>query len=242
MKQFLTALTVFVVIAAGAAFSVRAQTQATAPADPVAAAASSAPPAAAAQPATTPPPAAAGAAAPAPAAPTGSTSYRYAWSDCEYSVELPEAPKVRSIWDTDTVSSRFEKPILLGQIGEAATYKRVNIATGDSISADVMCMKTTSEFLNSLTMEKMHSSLGTSFKGKTMQGLKKNYSKGAETLSWATIAGYGFDKDKKTVFRVGHYLTGLTTIALITIEVSAENKEFMQQYDLIDKSITLNKD
>lgn len=176
----------------------------------------------------------------APKAPKNKSGYRYAWNNCEYSLELPEAPQSKSLWVDDDLSD-FEKASSLGIVGERATYNRMEWQTNDFLNVEITCINVTPEFLKSLKAQKMFDYLESQFRDVTIENKKKNFSPGAQTLSWATIEGYEFDQDKRMIYNIGHYLTGLKTVMIIKIQFVADNPTFTKQYNVIDQSIALNK-
>ena len=168
------------------------------------------------------------------------TGYRYSFSECEYSLELPEAPQAKSIWAGEEAPD-FEANSSLGVVGEQANYKRMEWQTKDFLNVEITCVRVTPEFLKAQTSAKMFDYLESQFKDVSFESKKKNFSPGAQTLSWATIAGYEFDKNKKMIYNIGHYLTGLKSAMIIKIQFVADNPTFAEQYKMIDQSITLNK-
>lgn len=167
--------------------------------------------------------------------------YRYSWADCEYNVELPEAPQVKSIWGEDKLPD-FEKISTMGVIGERARYHRIDWQTEDFLKIDILCLQVPQPFLKSLLPGKIFQYLDREIDAPNLSNAKRDTTHGAETLSWSSIAGYHFDSKNRAIYNIAHYLTGLKTVFIINISYIADNPIFTAQFNMVNDSISLNKD
>jgi len=181
------------------------------------------------------------------AAPPPAKFYKYAHNDAEYTVLLPEAPSVKTIWPDGTTEKNPYMKISpeSGAAGEIATFKRVDTDTGESFEVKITFLKAEHDFLATLTRKGMHDVLENDFKGTALdmkEPLKNktlDFSMGAKSgMKWATISGFTTDDDNSSLYNVEHYLTGQQSILVIKIQYSLENKIFADYYKALTDSIT----
>jgi hypothetical protein len=165
-------------------------------------------------------------------------NYTYAHNDAEYSVTLPEAPTVETIWADATHIPYLEKPPTVGALGEVATFKRVDIQTGEQFEVTITFLRASHDFLDGLTEEKIKAAIEKDIKSEHLTGQKFAFSTGKGALKWATMTGFMPDKGKHPTYREEHYLTGLQSILVIKIKYNVENETFQGYYKTLTDSIT----
>ena len=179
---------------------------------------------------------------PAQSAKAPSTYYNYAHDEAEYSVMLPEAPTVKTIWAESPETTPYidNPPNENTAIGELATFKRVDIDTEEMFDAKITFIKARQSFLDGLTQEKIKAMLEKRFKSTPLENPKFTFSAGKGPLKWATLSGFALDSHHHPAFSTIHYLTGQQSILVIQIMYSIENKTFQDYYDNLVNSITYN--
>ena len=87
--------------------------------------------------------------------------YNYAHDDAEYSVMLPEAPRVKTIWAESPETTPFLKdpPDDSSALGEIATFRRADIDTEELFDVKITFLKAKRSFLEGLTREKIKAML-----------------------------------------------------------------------------------
>ncbi len=237
MKNYLKIMPVIIFIAIGMPIPAQAIDTAASPAPAPTAAA----PAAATPPATAPvtPPTTPVAAA-SPAIPPVPAYYNYANNEAEYSLILPEAPMVRTIWgeSSDTKPYIENLPTDNASVGEVATFKRVDIDTEEEFDVKITFLKARRGFLLDLTKDKVKAILDKLYTQTPLTNEKFSYSPGTNTLRWATLSGFMLDSHNHPAFSAAHYLTGLQSILVIQTTYSIENKLFDEYYNILVNSIT----
>lgn len=169
----------------------------------------------------------------------GVQSYKYANNDAEYTVVLPAAPTVKTVWANDTEIPYLENIPQNGQeLGEVATFRRIDIQTNEIFDVQVTFLKTDHDFLSGLTQEKMLAAIEADFKGTSLENKKPDFSKTPNGLKWAALTGFSTDKDKRPLYNAEHYLTGQRSIMVIRIQYNLENKIFANDYKQLMDSIT----
>jgi hypothetical protein len=165
-------------------------------------------------------------------------AYIYIHNDAEYSVELPDAPKAKTIWaDAEEEIPYLDNPPKFGMVGEKAWMKRADADTGDSFSVEITFLKADRDFLLSMTKEKMLDALKEIYKDATLDNEEEHFSAGTDTLKWATVTGFSVDKANSLHYNAAHFLTGLETIMVIKVDYNVENPTFQKYYDTLAKSI-----
>lgn len=163
------------------------------------------------------------------------TYYNYAHNDAEYSVKLPEAPTVETIWGGVGPVPYLDKVPSDGPLGEIATFKRIDIETEDSFFVKVTFLKVSRSFLEDLTEKKLKTILESKYKDFPLNKETFTFSAGTDSLKWATLTGFTLDKNNSHSFNAIHYLTGQQTILVLEVVYSIENKLFQEYYqNLID--------
>lgn len=180
--------------------------------------------------------------APAAAQAADANHYNYAHNEAEYSVVLPEAPSTRTIWERGPETAAFmDKPFTDGTaLGEVATFKRVDIDSEDVFDVEITFLKAPTEFLTSLTEEKIRAMLEKEMKEQELQNKTFHYSPGKDLLKWASLSGFTSDKNHHPAYSVTHYLTGQQTILVIEVLYSVENKMYQDYYKALVDSIRYN--
>lgn len=182
---------------------------------------------------------AAPAATPTPAAPSDAANMvRYVATYGEYSILLPEAPQVQTLWSGGTGKIPYlDQQPEAGVAGETATYKRVDPDTGDSLDVRITTIRAPESFLATLTEQGMTDMLDKEFAGLSLDRRQASYSGGSKTLKWATVSGYHVDQQNHLFFDIAHYLAGLNSVTVVRISYNLENPGFQKYYDTIGKSI-----
>lgn len=165
--------------------------------------------------------------------------YTYAHPDAEYSINLPEAPTAITIWadDEENPVPYLDKPPKYGAVGEKASFKRIDIDTGDTFETTITFLRADNTFLLSLSPEKMKKTLSEEFSGIQMDNTQFNFSPGTGTLKWATITGFSIDQTSGLFYNVAHYISGQESIMVIKIRYNVENKGFQKYFDDVSGSI-----
>ncbi len=189
----------------------------------------------------TPAPVAAAAPAPAIAVELQSeeTFYKYAHNDGEYSVMLPEAPRVMTIWaDDGNPIPYLENPPKEGALGEIATFRRVDQKTEDSFEVKITFLKAPADFLSGLTEGKIKAMLEGDYKDAKLEVNNWYYSAGANGLKWATLSGFNVDENNRAYYSAGHFLTGKQSILVVQVKYGVENPVFADYYKKMTDNIT----
>jgi hypothetical protein len=169
---------------------------------------------------------------------TAAQAYYYINNEGEYIVWLPDAPTGESIWaDGDGKIPLLDKPPKFGTLGEYAEVLRTDPDTGDTFDVHITFLKADRDFLLSLTQEKMYKALHDAFSDIQLSNTEEHFSKGTDTLKWATYIGYSVDKKNNLHYNAAHYLVGQSSIELVRISYSLDNKTYQAYYDKLLKSI-----
>jgi hypothetical protein len=165
--------------------------------------------------------------------------YKYAHNDAEYSVMLPEAPRVETIWAESKDVPYLDKWPKEGALGEVATFRRVDVETEDSFDVKITFLKADDAFLKHLTKEKMQAAIKKDFMGVRLDNAKFDFLVNDDnTLKWATLTGFSVDKNNHPFYNAEHYLTGQQSILVVKVQYSVENKIFQDYYKRLSENIT----
>ena len=170
-----------------------------------------------------------------------SSYYKYANTEAEYSVMLPEAPSVETIWADEGNVPYLDHPPRDGAIGEVANFKRMDMETEDSYTVKITFLQADKDFLAGLDEEKMKSVLKNEYQGPPLTSPKFAFSAGTPPLKWATLTGFSVGKNNQALFHAAHYLTGQQSIMVIDITYNVENKTFQDYYQALIDNITYRK-
>ena len=163
--------------------------------------------------------------------------YSYAHNEAEYSVTLPEAPTVETIWGGYKGIPYLRNPPKHGFLGETATFKRVDINTEDIFEVSIYFLKADKAFLSWLNEIRMKKVLKSAYSKIQMTEGNLAFSKGTKGLKWASLTGFSLERNRP-MFNAMHYLTGLHSILVIRIYYSVENALFQEYYETLVRSIT----
>jgi hypothetical protein len=168
------------------------------------------------------------------------TTYNYANDEAEYSLVLPEAPTVATIWEESVETKAYlENPPDDGAaLGEIATFKRVDIDTEEVFDVKITFLKARPFFLRALKEKKIKKMLENQYRDVPLTNKEFTFSPGAETLKWAALSGFTLDAHKHPLFSATHYLTGRQSIQVVQVTYSIENKAFDDYYKALVDSIT----
>lgn len=165
-------------------------------------------------------------------------AYLYIHNEGEYVVQLPDAPVGTTIYaDSGDKIPLLDRPPLLGTLGEYADFNRSDLDTSDVFNVHITFLKADRDFLTSLTKDKMYKTMKDAFEGTSLNNVEEHFSKGTDTLKWATMIGYSVDKSNNLHYNAAHYLAGTSTIELIKVSYSLDNKKYQEFYDQMLKSI-----
>lgn len=165
--------------------------------------------------------------------------YQYANNYAEYSVTLPEAPSVKSLWgDSDNIPYLSSHP-QSGFIGEIATYIKTDPQSDDSFGVEIIFLKADKDFLNSLDKNKL---MGFIEKDLSIYSNIQNKSvKFEESDKYGnkrgSISGVIINTENKPIFRAEYFLTGSSSITVIKVRYNLENKKMNDYYKTLVKSI-----
>lgn len=165
-------------------------------------------------------------------------TYKYAHAEAEYIVELPEAPLAETIWAQNRNVPYVENPPKYGALGEVATFKRVDPSNGEIFSVVITFVKSDRDYLLSLEEDKIKEILKKDLSDVMLEDAKFSFSKGTDTLKWATLAGFSVDKNNAVLFNTEHFLVGEGSIMVVRITYSVGNTLFTQYYKTLANSIT----
>ncbi len=170
---------------------------------------------------------------------TAPAGYTYAHNEAEYSILLPEAPTVKTVWaEPGKHIPYLEKPSKDSALGEVATFKRVDIETEDTFEAKITFLRADHDFLQNLNEEKIKKILEDEYKNSPLSDGTFNYSASAGPLKWATLTGFSVDRNGHPAFNALHYLTGQQSILVVQVAYSVEDKAFQDYYKNMVDSIT----
>lgn len=166
--------------------------------------------------------------------------YKYANNEAEYSVALPEAPTVETIWAGERDIPYIENPPQNGSLGEIATFKRVDMETEDSFDVTITFLKANRNFLLSLNEEKIKETLQNELKRDLLNDAKFTYSasEGAGSLKWGALTGFTIAKNNQPLFHAMHYLTGQQSILVVKVVYNIDNPVFQGYYKNLVENIT----
>ena len=164
---------------------------------------------------------------------------RYAAAEGEYSLLMPEAPSVSSIWANSPLPGalQIKPPVDIATIGESALYKRVDSDTGDAMTIKVDALQATADSLQNLSQDQLTQALENQVSSLSLENQKVSFSGGSKTLKWATLTGYEIGQDQRVQFHAVHYLSGLESVTLVHITFSLENRRFKSDYETLGSSI-----
>jgi len=166
--------------------------------------------------------------------------YNYANNDAEYSVGLPEAPHVETIWadSKDYDIPYLDTPPESGYIGEIATFKRIDIETEDSFEVKITFLKADKPFLKSLNEEKIKKLIDNDFKDTPLENKSFKYVLDKKNnLQRGSVSGFFVNRDNEPYYYTEHFFTGLESISVVKIVYSIENKTFDNYYKEIINNI-----
>ena len=168
------------------------------------------------------------------------TYYSYAHDDAEYSVSLPEAPTVTTIWSEspDTRAYLKSAPTDHAALGEVATYKLVDIDTEELFDVKITFLRADQSFLQTLNEDKIKRMLMKKYSEVALSNETFHISDGTGTLKWATLSGFTLDNHHHPAFYAIHYLVGMQSILVVETKYSIENKNFQEYYNHMVSSIT----
>jgi hypothetical protein len=174
------------------------------------------------------------------ASPTrAAADYKYAHNDAEYSVMLPEAPTVETVWADSENIPYLDNPPKDAALGEIATFRRADADTNESFNAKITFLKADSDFLSKLTEDGMKAALENDFKDVNLTDKKFDFSTNAGTnLKWATLSGFSIDRYGHPSYNAGHYLTGKQSILVLKVQYSVDNKTFADNFKKLTDNIT----
>ena len=165
--------------------------------------------------------------------------YTYAHNDAEYSVKLPEAPTVETIWATTEYASYLgTTPADNTRLGEIATLKRVDLNTDDLFDVKITFLKVTDQFLRGLSEGVIKKSVASELKDVSLTHESFNMSSSPGGLKWATMTGFSVNKNNQPLFNAVHYLTGLQSILVVRVAYSPQNDLFKDYYKTLVDSIS----
>jgi hypothetical protein len=164
--------------------------------------------------------------------------YAYAHNEAEYSVVLPEAPTVKTLWgDSDEKINYVDKLPKDGPLGEIANFRRVDMETEDTFDAKISFIKVPRNLLLAVDEEKMKTVLQGQYKTSPLLNAQFSFSGDGGPLKWASITGFSVDRNGHPAFNAMHYLTGQQSILVIQVAYSVENKTFQDYYQTMLDSI-----
>lgn len=164
---------------------------------------------------------------------------RYAPAEGEYSILLPEAPTVTTLWANSKLPGTYMITPMAGlaTLGETATYQRTDSDTGDTILVRLSMLRADPSSLAALTEEKMTAALEQELAGLTLEKKQVSFSGGSQTLKWGILTAYHLDDNNRMTYNAVHYLAGLQTISVVRISFTLENRRYKNMYETIGKSI-----
>lgn len=164
--------------------------------------------------------------------------YKYAHSEAEYIIALPEAPRVETIWaNTENIPYLPDRP-KDGAIGEVALFERVDPDTDDFFEAKIIFLKAKRGFLAELDEKKIKETLKNEYKAVPLTHENSTFSEGKGSLKWGTLTGFSVDRNNRPIFNATHYLTGQQSIMIVKIAHTLQNKTFQKYYKALIDSIT----
>jgi len=165
--------------------------------------------------------------------------YKYAHNDSEYTILLPEAPSVKTIWADAGSVPYLESPPEDGALGEIAAFHRKDEENEDYFDAKITFLKADAAFLTELTQEKMQAALEADAQSLHLENKKSDFSAGGnKALRWATLTGFSVDKSNRPFYNAFHYLTGQQSITVIKVQYSVENETFADYNKRLTDSIS----
>jgi len=164
--------------------------------------------------------------------------YDYAHNEAEYSVRLPEAPRVRTIWGTEK-TPYFQNEPKAGSIGELAIFKRIDVDNYDVFDVKVIFLKAEQSFLKSLNDKKIERLIKRDLKGLSLESEKFEYKieENNEILKHGIFTGFSVDKNNEPFYYAQHFLSGEDSILAIKIKYNIKNKKFAEYYKSLVENI-----
>ncbi len=179
---------------------------------------------------------------PAAPVPKKNTYYDYANDESEYSIKMPQAPTVKTIWATSPETKLYlddNLPKKTSFIGEVGLYALTDMDTEASFTAKTIFLKAPDSFLATLDSAKIQAILLKSYAHKVFISPKYHYSVNKSgILKWATLSGFTVDENHQPLFTATHYLTGLHSIFVVRITFSVTNPLYNRYYNDMVGSIT----
>lgn len=164
--------------------------------------------------------------------------YHYANNVAEYSIGLPEAPNVITIWSDEKNIPYLDEVTSKGTLGERAHFRKIDTKTDEIFDVTILLLKAKKDFLNSLTEEKTKNLLKEDYKGIILDSKKISHSVGGDPdLRRTTFEGFAVDRENNPLYYVTHFLTGKQSITVIKVQYSLENETFTKYYQMIINNI-----
>lgn len=167
--------------------------------------------------------------------------YAYLHNDAEYSVLLPDAPRVETIWADAAEPPPYLDTLPAGEVslGEVAIFMRTDPETEDVFDVKVTFLKADRAFLTGLTQDKMRQSLENDLKDLRLENVNFEFLAGREgARKWATLTGFSIDKQGHPFYHAAHYLTGQQSILVVHVKYHVENAQFERYYKMLAENIT----
>jgi len=183
-----------------------------------------------------------------------SAQSRYAYKNCEYTIDFPESPSVKTLFTRELeekerpsaqVSRMFTWKVPINpffvSIGEHAVYKRVDPNSGEYLNIQTTCFGVDREYLRNLTPEKIKKLINRITNVTKLKKVSYDVTNELGDRQWVTMQGYFLIRGtNKIISRTTHVLTGARTLMVIEAEYSADNPTIARQYSLVAESIHVN--
>ncbi len=180
---------------------------------------------------------------PAAAKPAEIQYYNYANDESEYSIKMPQAPTVSTIWATSPETKLYldgNLPKSSSFLGEVGLYTLTDMDTEESYRVKTIFLKAPGSFLASLNSATIEAILRKSYAHKVFISPTYHYSasKNAGALKWGTLSGFTVDENHQPLFTATHYLTGAHSIFVVRVSFSVTNPLYNRYYNDMVGSIT----
>ena len=168
------------------------------------------------------------------------TLINYANNYAEFSVGLPEAPSVRTLWADGEEKIPYLKNIPeSGSIGEIAFYQETDYSTDDKFTVEVTFLKVSDDFISKTNKATIFSMIKKDLA--YLPKLENVNTKYDDTLNkpakHAIVSGIITKKDKTTEFNSEHFLVGTESILVIRVRFNNKNPKHYNLYKEITDTI-----
>jgi len=163
--------------------------------------------------------------------------YNYANNYAEFSLAMPEAPSVRTIWAENGNIPYLTTPPQNGAIGEIAFYQTGDSNTKDVFTTEITFLNTGAEFISTLNEQNVTAMIekDLSYLPELQNKTVKFYPQNNGETKHGEIIGVAVANGGKPIVNAEHFLIGKQSILVIKVSYNIQNEAHDKIYkNMID--------